>query len=226
MDPPDRHREAEPTGRRRRRGRDEIRQIAHRRKRLRRGEHVRGERPDRIEGRAQRDDTGRVRGPGRGLEADHAAQRRRNPDRSSGVGPHRPIAHPERDRDGGASRGSAGHARRIAWVVHRPVVRVGAGHAVGPFVQIGFPDHDAPMPPHPCDERRVLGVGRPGQHASAGRGHGAPDPDVVLDRDDGPGPSSSVTEMNALNRASWTMRSRASCAVTPRPALGANRISP
>ena len=145
------------------------------------------DRPDRIERIAQRESAvGRNALPAR-LEADEAAQRRRNAHRAAGVGADRDLAHAVGDRDRRARRGAAGHARAVARIARRAEMRIGADAGKGELGHIGLgDDHRAggAQPPH---DRRI-GDGRRrflGEDFRAGAGRLAGDVEQILDADDG-----------------------------------------
>ena len=88
-----------------------------------------GQRPDGIERIAQRKCAlGGDALPAR-LEADDAAERRRNAHRAAGIGPDGDLAHAVAGRDRGAGERTAGHAGTVGQIGRRAEMRIGADGA-------------------------------------------------------------------------------------------------
>ena len=144
--------------------------------------HVPRERPHRVQRAAEGDDSFGAHHPQGGLDADAAAEAGRDPDRAAGVGPDRPVAHSGNHGCCRAAGGAAGDSLGVGRVAHRPVVRVVAGDAERPLVQVGLADDDAAVPAELADQDRV-GVCRLAreQHGARG-GDRSAHVDQVLDR--------------------------------------------
>ena len=79
----------------------------------------------------------RARQPAIGrLQPEDAAERRRHPDRTVGVGAQRQRHQAAADRTAGAARRAAGHARHIMRIARRPVMHVLAGEIIGVFAHV------------------------------------------------------------------------------------------
>ena len=74
------------------------------------------------------------------LEADDAAQRRRDAHRASGVAADGYLGHAVADRDRGAGRRAAGHTRAIARIARRAEMRIGADGTERELGHVGLGD--------------------------------------------------------------------------------------
>src|SRR6266849_5019900 len=77
-----------------------------------------------------------------GLEADDAAERRRDADGAARVSANGPIAEAGSNGCCGAAAGTAGYAGEVPWIARRAVMRIVGGDAVGEFVEVGFAEED------------------------------------------------------------------------------------
>jgi hypothetical protein len=172
------------------RGRDRLRRHAAQRlvQRDRVGDGLR-ERADAVQRRGQREDAAAVDARRRRPEADDAAQRGGDPDRSGGVGADRQVDRACGDRDGRSRRRAARHARRlrVVRVARRAEVRVQAEARVGQLAQVRLADADQAGGGEVRDDRRVRGRGR-GVAAERGArgGRGPGNVEQVLDGDGPP----------------------------------------
>ena len=113
------------------------------------------------------------------LEADDAAERRRNAHRAAGVGADGDLAHAVGDRDRGARGRAARHARAVGRIAGRAEMRIGAdGAEKANSVMLVLATITAPAGAQPPHDRRVGGRRRCllGEHfasrrASARRRH-------------------------------------------------------
>ena len=147
---------------------------------------VRRERADGIEREAQRE-----RAVGRHallawLEADDAAERRRNAHRAAGVGADRNLAHAVADGHGRARRRAAGDARAVDRIAGRAEMRICADAGECEFAHVGLgDDHRAGGAQAPHHGRIGRGGRRLlGEDFGAGAGRFAGDIEQVLDADD------------------------------------------
>ncbi len=138
---------------------------------------------DRIESRRERGrPVARDAALGR-LEADEAAQRRRDPHRAAGIAADRDhglrIAHRHRRARGRA----AGDQLAVKGVSGRPVMRVDANPGKGELGHVGAADEDRPGGAQPGDDRRVAGRRRAVvERLRASQGGFPRDIEEVLDR--------------------------------------------
>ena len=161
-------RDAEPQARERRRLERARRLARHRPRRQRAIGNAARHRPDRVERERQRE-----RAVGRHallarLEADDAAERRRNAGRAAGVGADRDLAHAVGDRDRAARGRAARHARAVGRIAGRAEMRIDADAGEGELAHVGLgDDHGAgrAQPPH----HRRVGRGRRRSSASIAR---------------------------------------------------------
>ena len=121
------------------------------------GDAVR-QRPDGIEGSAQGERACCRHALAARLEADDAAERRRDAHRASGVAADGDLGHAVADRDRRAGRRAAGHARAIARIARRAEMRIGADGAERELGHVGLGD----------DHR--AGRAQPAHDGSVGRG--------------------------------------------------------
>jgi len=145
------------------------------------------ERTDGVEGVAERKRTvGRHALLAR-LEADDAAQRRRNSHRAAGVGADRDLAHAVGDGDGRTGRRTAGHAAAVSRIARRAEMRIGTDARKGELGHVGFRDDDGAGLAKPAHDRRI-GFGRSrffGENLRAGARRLAGNVEQILDADDG-----------------------------------------
>ena len=149
------------------------------------GDAVR-QRPDRIERGAQGKRT-RGRHPlAARLEANDAAQRRRNAHRAAGVAADGDLGHTVADRDRGARGRATGHARAIARVGRRAEMRIGADGAEREFGHVGLGDDHRTAGAQAPHHRRVGGrrLSLVGEDFGAGARRLAGDIEQILDADD------------------------------------------
>ena len=117
-------------------------------------------------------------------QPENAAQRRRNPDRSVGVGAEGQRRERGRDRRRRSARGAAGDPRRIMRIARRPVMGVLGREAVGVFVHVERADQDRARGGKPSNKRRVANRRRAlFVDARAGDGRQSRDVVEVLDRE-------------------------------------------
>ena len=115
--------------------------------------HALGQRPHVVQRPRQRQHSATAHAPVGGQQPHHAAQRRRDPDRSPRVCAQRPQARPGGDRRTAPPAAATRHVRRVPGIVHGPVVRVDAGGAQGELVQRQLArQHDARVLEFLCDE--------------------------------------------------------------------------
>ena len=126
---------------------------------------------DVVEALRQREDAiGRQRAVRR-LEADHAAQRRRDAYRPGGVRADRQRNHPGRDRGTRARTGATRHPRRVVRIAARPDAVRRTGASVGELVAVAEPDDDRTGRPQPAHDVGVLrGRSRPSRRTRSGYG--------------------------------------------------------
>ncbi len=138
-------------------------------------------RPDRVEARREREHpVGRHDPPGR-LEADHAAARGREPDRSGAVRPERDLAQPSGERGAVAPARAAGDPAGVERVDDGAEVRVVRGDPVGELVEVRLSDDPVARLLEPGDRaRRSLGDVLPEDRRAVGR-HEPGRVDQVLD---------------------------------------------
>ena len=89
------------------------------------------------------------------LEAEHAAQRGRHPDRAVGVGAERERHQAAGDRRARAAGRAAGHAVEIVRIARGAVMDVLAGEVVGVFAHVERADEDGAGGFEPLDQGRV-----------------------------------------------------------------------
>src|SRR5205807_5821729 len=119
----------------------------------------------------------------RGTNPGDAVDRRRQPDRSAGVGPDCGAAFASRHGGAGSSARSGGKPPRIPWISRRTVVGVVGGAAPGELVHVGLADEDGAGGAEPRRDRRVLLGDEVGEDLRAGGGAHAPRVEVVLEGD-------------------------------------------
>ena len=149
------------------------------------GDAVR-QRPDRVERGAQ-GKRARGRHPlAARLEADDAAQRRRNAHRAAGVAADGDLGHAVADRDRGARGRAAGHACAIARVGRRAEMRIGADGAEREFGHVGLGDDHRAASAQAPHHRRIGGrrLSLVGEDFGAGARRLAGDIEQILDADD------------------------------------------
>ena len=113
------------------------------------------DRADGIERGAQRKRAvGRHALPAR-LEADQAAQRRRDAHRAAGIGADRDVAHAICNADWRAGRGAAGHAGAVARIARRAEMRIGADAGERELGHVGLGDDHGARRAQPLHDRRV-----------------------------------------------------------------------
>jgi hypothetical protein len=120
---------------------------------------LRANRPDRIERVAQgKSALGRHALPAR-LEADKAAERRRNAHRAAGIAADGDVAHAVGDGDRRARRGAAGHARAVARIAGRAEMRIGADSGKGELGHVGLGDDHRARRAQPAHDRASAAAG-------------------------------------------------------------------
>ena len=112
-------------------------------------------RSDMIETGAERKSAGAAKPSVGRLEAEQAAQRRRHPDRTVGVGAERERHESAADRCRRSARRSSRHAAAIVRIVSRPIVRVLAGEVVGIFAHVERADENGARLFQPLDQCRI-----------------------------------------------------------------------
>ncbi len=118
------------------------------------------------------------------LEPENAAQRRRHPDRTVGVGAERQRHQAAADRGARAAGGTAGHAVEIVRIARGAVVDVLAGEIVGVFAHVERADEDGAGRLQPLDQRRIArGRRQIAVDLGAGERRQAGNVEQVLDRE-------------------------------------------
>ncbi len=91
----------------------------------------------------------------RRLEADEAAQRRRDPHRAAGIGADRHRGEAVRDRDRRARGRAAGNARAVEGIAGRAVMRIDADAGEGEFGHVGAADQHRARRLEPRHDRGI-----------------------------------------------------------------------
>ncbi len=143
----------------------------------------RGQRPDVVAARGEREDALERDEPVGRLEADDPAVGGGDADRAAGVGAERVVGHARGDERGRAGARAAGGAARIERVEGHPERGVDA--AGGVLEQVRLAEQVGGGGAQARDRRRVAGGGRRRRDGRGVRRHDAGDVDVVLDRDGG-----------------------------------------
>ena len=89
------------------------------------------------------------------LEADEAAQRRRNAHRAAGIGADRELAHAICNADWRPGRGTSGHAGAVARIARRAEMRIGADTGERELGHVGLGDNYGARRTQPLHDRRV-----------------------------------------------------------------------
>ncbi len=99
----------------------------------------------------------RARQPAIGrLQPEDAAERRRHPDRTVGVGAERQRHQPAADRRARAAGRTAGHAGHVMRIARGAVMHILAGEVVGVFAHVERADQDGAGGFQLFDQRRVM----------------------------------------------------------------------
>ena len=119
------------------------------------------------------------------LEADEAAQRRRNPHRAAGIGADGDLAHAVGGGDPGAGGGPAGDSGTVGRIAGRAEMRIGADGGKGKLGHVGLGDDDRAAVRSRCTTGASAVAGAaPRREFSSRRGWLAGDIEQVLDADD------------------------------------------
>ena len=136
-----------------------------------------------VERRRERHGAKNADAPEGRLQADSPAKGGRHADRSAGVGADGSCAQARGNRRGGACARSAGNPIERPGIMHRAVVRVGAGDSVSEFVQVRFAEQDGAGAGKLSRDGGISGRNEIAQDFRSGGGADAARPDVVLERD-------------------------------------------